>query len=93
MIETRELERDVDLRERAVVILRKKRDFAAHLSFYAMVNAVLVAVWWVTDVTLFWPIFPLVGWGIGLGFHAWDTFSRLPTEERIHREMERLRHG
>jgi hypothetical protein len=56
------------------------------------VNAFLVAIWAVTsDGTLFWPIFPILGWGIGLVFHAWDVYGRPPGEEQIHREMERLR--
>jgi len=91
MIDTRELRQHENLREQAVVRLRKKHDFAAHLLAFAMVNAMLVLVWWLTEVAFFWPIFPLMGWGIGLGFHAWDNFGRPPTEERIHREIVRLR--
>lgn len=88
MIETREPE---DLRGLAIARIRKKRDFVAHLIAYVMVNAALIFVWAMTDVGFFWPILPLAGWGIGLTFHAWDTFSRPPTEDRIHREMDRLR--
>jgi len=91
MIETRELAEDEGLREQAVVRLRKKREFGAHLVAFVMVNAVLVVVWALTEVGFFWPIFPLMGWGIGLVFHAWDTFSREPTEAQIHREIMRLR--
>jgi hypothetical protein len=32
-----------------------------------------------------------MGWGIGMVFHAWDTYSRPPSDDRIRREMERLR--
>lgn len=91
MIETKERREETNLRELAVARLRKKRDFTAHLLAYLMVNTVLVVVWAMTEVGFFWPILPLTGWGIGLGFHAWDTFSRPPTEERIHEEMDRLR--
>ncbi len=81
-----------DLRQRAIANLKKKREFAAHLLAYVLVNAFLVAIWAVTsDGTLFWPIFPILGWGIGLVFHAWDVYGSLPGEEQIHREMERLR--
>lgn len=79
-----------DLREQAVVRLGKKRDFGAHLLAYVMVNTVLVVVWALTGAGLFWPIFPLMGWGIGIAFHTWDVFGRPPTEERISREMERI---
>ena len=91
MIETSEIRDDEDLRKQAVVRLRKKREFGAHLLAYVMVNTVLVVVWALTGMPFFWPLFPLMGWGIGLAFHAWDTFGRPPTEERIRREMERLR--
>jgi hypothetical protein len=83
---------DGDLRQRAIANLKKKRELAAHLPAYVLVNAFLVAIWAVTsDGTLFWPIFPILGWGIGLVFHAWDVYGSLPGEEQIHREMERLR--
>ena len=38
----------------------------------------------------FWPIFPILGWGIGIFFHGWDVYQGPPTEQRIHEEMERL---
>ena len=48
-----------DLRERAIASLKKKREFAAHLLAYVLVNVFLVAIWAVTsDGTLFWPILP-----------------------------------
>ena len=55
-------------------------------------NALLVGIWVVTGAEFFWPVFPLLGWGIGLGFHAWDTYRvGEPTERQIQREMEHLR--
>ncbi|HEX6262660.1 MAG TPA: 2TM domain-containing protein [Actinomycetota bacterium] len=89
MVETREDEEV--LREQAVERLKRKRDFTAHLLAYVMVNTVLIVVWAMTGAAFFWPIFPLAGWGVGLGFHAWDTFSRPPSEERIREEMDHLR--
>jgi hypothetical protein len=83
---------DGDLRQRAIANLKKKHEYAAHLLAYVLVNAFLVAIWAVTsDGTLFWAIFPILGWGIGLVFHAWDVYGRPPGEEQIHHEMERLR--
>jgi uncharacterized membrane protein len=35
-----------------------------------------------------------MGWGIGIAFHAWDTYrSPEPTEAQIEREMRRLQHS
>ncbi len=82
-----------DLRAAAVERLKKKREFRAHLVAYVLVNGFLVVLWAITSPDgLFWPVFPLLGWGIGLAFHAIDTFSK-PTfsEDRIRREMDRIR--
>jgi 2TM domain len=39
-----------------------------------------------------WPIFPILGWGIGVAANAWDVYGRKPiTEEEIRREADRLR--
>jgi uncharacterized membrane protein len=82
-----------ELRRYAIGRLRKKREFQAHLLAYVCVNAFLVAIWLFTmPGGFFWPVFPIFGWGIGLAFHAWDTFApATPSEEQIQREMARLR--
>jgi 2TM domain len=82
---------DDALRSRALVSLRKKHEFVAHVLAYVLVNSFLVAIWAVTGDGFFWPIFPMVGWAIGLVFHGWDTYSRPPSETRIREEMDRLR--
>jgi uncharacterized membrane protein len=82
------------LRELAVERIEKKREFHAHLLAYVLVNAMLVGIWAATGAGFFWPVFPIMGWGIGLAFHAWDTYRRAePTEAQIEREMRRLSHG
>jgi 2TM domain-containing protein len=81
-----------ELREQAVKRLRKKRDFRAHLGMYVAVNAVLVVIWAVTNTDFFWPIFPILGWGIGVAANAWDVYGRKPiSEDEIRREADRLR--
>ena len=81
-----------DLRTEAIRSLRKKRDFRSHLVAYVLVNALLVVIWAATGADFFWPIFPIVGWGIGVVFNAWDVYGRRPiTEEAIRKEQERLR--
>lgn len=81
-----------ELRERAVRRLKKKADFRTHLLVYFLVNGVLVVIWAVTGSGFFWPIFPLLGWGIGVAANAWDVYRRdFPSEEKIQREMDRLR--
>jgi hypothetical protein len=64
-----------------------------HLLVYFLVNAFLVVIWALTDVHgFFWPVFPIVGWGIGVVMNAWDVFRNEELgEEQIRREVERLR--
>ena len=81
-----------ELRDQAVQRLKKKRDFGTHLFIYVAINAMLVVIWAVTDSGFFWPIFPIVGWGIGVAANAWDVYGRRPiTEDQIRREVDRLR--
>jgi hypothetical protein len=51
-----------------------------------------VVIWAVINVHgFFWPVFPIVGWGIGVVMNAWDVYGRREiSEEDIQREMERL---
>ncbi|PRY30742.1 2TM domain-containing protein [Pseudosporangium ferrugineum] len=84
-----------ELRQLAVTRLRKKRDLQAHLLAYVLVNLFLIIIWLVTmPGGFFWPIFPLLGWGIGAAFHVWDVYApEDPPEDRIRREMDRLSRG
>jgi uncharacterized membrane protein len=79
------------LHKLAVVRLRRKRGFQIHLLVYVLVNIFLIGIWAVTGAGFLWPIFPLLGWGTGLAFHAWGVYApHVPSEERIHAEMDRL---
>lgn len=83
-----------DLRGQAVERLKKKRDFKAHVLIYLLINAFLVVIWAVSrdGDEFFWPIFVIVGWGVGVAANAWDVYGRKPiTEDEIRRETDRLR--
>jgi CHASE2 domain-containing sensor protein len=83
---------EAELRERAVRRLRKKSDFRTHLMIYLAFNAVLVVIWAMTWHGFFWPIFPILGWGVGVVANAWDVYRRDEIDEdRVRREMDRLR--
>lgn len=80
-----------DLRQQAIESLKKKRDFRTHLLMYVLVNTMLVVIWAVTGGDFFWPIFPILGWGIGVVANAWDVYGRKPiSEDEIRREQQRL---
>ncbi len=80
------------LRDQAITSLKKKREFQVHFLAFVLVNAMLVVIWALSnDRGFFWPIFPILGWGLGLAFHAREVYARPPSESSIEREMDRLR--
>jgi hypothetical protein len=82
-----------DLRQRALQRLKKRHDFYGHLLVYTLVNAFIVLIWALTaGHGFFWPVFPMVGWGIGVIMNAWDVFGSDEFDEvKIQREMRHLR--
>ena len=46
--------------------------FYTDLTIYALVNLALVLVWGISGGGYFWPIFVIIGWGIGLGLQAFS---------------------
>jgi 2TM domain len=85
------MESDDDIRDQARAQIKKRRDFGAHAVSYVLVNLLLIGIWAATGAGYFWPIWVLLGWGIGLAFNAWDVFFRRPiTEADVEREMRRM---
>ena len=83
---------DEELRQQAIRRIRAKQSFTIHLTVYVVVNLLLLTIWLFTDRGYFWPIWPLVGWGIGLFFHGFGVFRMADiSESRIQSEMDRLR--
>jgi 2TM domain len=79
-------------RAQAVRRLQARREFYQHITAYVIVNAGLIVIWALTSGGYFWPVWPLLGWGIGLVFHGWSVFGEKPiTEEAIQREIDRGR--
>ncbi len=77
-------------REAALKRLKDKRDFKNHAATYLIVNALLVVIWAVSGQGYFWPIWPILGWGIGLALNAWTAYFQRPiSEDDIRREMEK----
>ena len=80
------------IRARALRHLKKRRDFAGHAIVYLLVNSFLVAIWTITSGGFFWPMFPIIGWGIGVVMNGWDVWRGDEfTEEPITHEMQRIR--
>jgi len=52
--------------------VRKVRRFYTDALVYAVVNIGLILIWAVSGGGYFWPIWVIIGWGIGLGVHAFS---------------------
>ena len=48
---------------------RRAAPLGAHARAYVAVSVLLVAIWAFTGAGYFWPIWPILGWGIGV-FHG-----------------------
>jgi len=91
-----------DGQPRALAIrrLRAKHTFRIHLLVYLAINALLIAIWAGLgssvsipglSPTFFWPIFPILGWGLGLAIQGYTAYyGGGPSEDEIEREMKNL---
>ncbi len=73
-----------------------KIGFYIHLVFYVGVNILLIIINLNTSTRYLWFKWPLIGWGIGVLFHAVGVFAfskSLAIKERmIEKEMEKIAH-
>jgi hypothetical protein len=53
----------------------RRSGFRAHRNAYLLVAALLVGLWAASGAGYFWPIWPLLGWGIGLVSHGRACFA------------------
>ena len=82
-------------RQQAIRRIRAKRGFRVHLAVYLAVNALLVLIWALTSAAYFWPVWPMLGWGIGVVAHGVGVHvgpSEI-SEADIEREMQTGRLG
>lgn len=78
-------------RRQAISRIRAKRGFWMHFASYIFVNLLFVLIWFTTGSGYYWPVWPMLGWGIGLVAHALAVFGgfRPISEEQIQKEIER----
>jgi adenylate cyclase len=76
----------------AIERIEAKRGFTRHAMVYVAGNFLLVAIWAITSRGYFWPIWPMLGWGVGLGMNYWAVYLRRPiSDDEIRRELEKGR--
>lgn len=54
------------------------RSYEIHLRFYIVIIGMLIAIWGLTGGGHFWPVWPAMGWGIGVASHRVCLPKRLP---------------
>jgi hypothetical protein len=81
-------------------IAQKRAKFKRHLMVYIIMNAFFWALWFFTGGVsrvynnwgLPWPIWPALGWGIGLAFQYADAYV-FPKANSIENEYEKLKNN
>jgi hypothetical protein len=73
---------------------KKRVDFRRHLATYIIVNGFLWALWFFTGRkhaggNFPWPIWPTLGWGIGLAFNFYSAYFN--NISAVEREYEKLK--
>lgn len=76
---------------------RERVGFKMHLRTYLIVNAGLWLIWALSSYMsgsagyMFpWPIFPMLGWGIGLASHYFHTYRSGNQQSMIEEEYQKL---
>ena len=75
---------------------KRRAAFKASFSAYLLVNAALVAIWYLTTGTgsYCWPIWPILGWGLGIAgqyagaYHAHQLFSAEEEYKKLKQQQD-----
>jgi len=76
-------------------LARKRASFKYHLTSYVLVNSSLWSLWALTTDETYkhygfpWPVFPMLGWGIGLFFHFMAAYI-FPGNNLAEHEYQKL---
>jgi 2TM domain len=75
------------------VVARKRASFRRHLVTYLVVNSFLWLIWAFTGAgnnSFFpWPIWPTLGWGVGLAFNYADAYM-FDRKNAVEEEYQKL---
>ena len=73
-------------------IARRRASFRYHLISYILIIGAMWLFWYFTADSYnsyVWPVWPTLGWGIGLTFHFLGAFV-FPRSNSVEREYEKL---
>ena len=65
-----------------------KFGFYRHLVVYLAINTLLFLINLTTSPDYFWAIWPLIGWGVAVAFHALNVFALDRRSEIVERLTE-----
>jgi hypothetical protein len=83
-------------------IAQKRASFKTHAVTYVIMNSFFWAVWFLTsnnherEFNVYswghfpWPVWPMIGWGIGLAFHFAGAYI-FPRSNSVETEYEKLK--
>jgi hypothetical protein len=76
-------------------LAKRRASFKRHFATYLIMNAFFWAVWFFSTrgrshYGLPWPVWPMLGWGIGLAFHYIGAYVS-PETNSVEREYEKLK--
>ena len=71
-------------------------NFKRHLLTYIGVNAFFWMIWFIDGDKNYheqfpWPVYPMLGWGIGLFFNYWGAYHGHSKINAIEKEYEKLK--
>ncbi len=64
--------------QRALAQVKEIKGFYSHLLSYILVNSCLIFINLMYSPVYLWFFYPLLGWGLGLFFHAMKVFNFMP---------------
>jgi uncharacterized membrane protein len=82
-----------EIRKIAITRVQAKKGFYSHLAAYVIVNLMLIAIWYFTGASHFWPMWVLLFWGIGVIINAIAVFSGRDTGwemKEIEKEVQKI---
>lgn len=85
---------DREIIEKAHKRVKDKKDFYSHLTSYIITISFLLFINIFTAPGYLWVVWPAMGWGIGLAFHAFGIFFTNDDdweEKELQKEIERLK--
>lgn len=69
---------------------KARADFKTHFTVYLIINASLWLIWFFTGSSNYpWPVWPTLGWGIGVLFNYLGAYKFTSTVEREYEKLKR----